>query len=521
MHHSPNNPFGGSGSSSATVVKLQLAKSFVAAFDSGAASARAALGPLVESLDLFFELAPVPFEDVADMAVSLCRCVGDGSAEDAADPRWVEAVALCGRQLRKAYRSHRNPRKIFGLACSKLVPACAAAESAADSATAAAVWPSITAHVLAILTSSEHVPFYRGAMAMHHPSPHGDGPAAMSSPTTAEGRDARSYPRLAFDALRQLAESGGALRRFALRTAPRLFDLFVANSGGVFGRTEGQVRFSVLEAVAAAVGFDPVTAQSAMDVASSEGGTEEGGSSENQSSKRSKKTKKRKSESVADGDSRTSGCDADLLRCANAFLDVVHDRRVYNETEDTASGGFMLRWFQAAAGVFIACVTDASDSDHRDLSFEGLTRLVRLNHTATEAVVPAALRLVWGKGETPPESMELFVCAVVGTYSRLRQLDTFVQLAAEAAKPIPLRRSAFSDVALTAFAKAIAELPEGQTTLVAGVIFDAVIQVAVPTASDVAEASDGRATKGMCPHTSPSPLTLPPSPPPPPLGHYV
>ena len=153
------------------------------------------LGQLQRCFLLFVDAVPPTFEDAAGILIAVCNLVASthaaaapATATAAAGPGGgngaVGAAAVAAAQqsllaavatvTTAAYRGHRNPKKAFGMACTKLLPPLLASSLALSSANSgpshtpaghsAAAEEAVAAVLRAVLLAPEHVEFYRAAV---------------------------------------------------------------------------------------------------------------------------------------------------------------------------------------------------------------------------------------------------------------------------------------------------------------------------------------------------------------------
>ena len=169
----------------------------------GAAAGAAApelLGQLQRCFLLFVEAVPPTFEDAAGILIAVCNlvarthtmpamptaarstaisgppggCGGNGAVEPATSVAQQSLLAVVAAVTTTAYRGHRNPKKAFGMTCTKLLPpllASSLALSRANSGPAhhpahhsAAAEEAVAAVLRCVLLAPEHIEFYRAAV---------------------------------------------------------------------------------------------------------------------------------------------------------------------------------------------------------------------------------------------------------------------------------------------------------------------------------------------------------------------
>jgi hypothetical protein len=171
------------------IVKPQLIHSFKGAFalkkESEAASTRETpevVNALIDaSFKLFVAMSPPSFEDSIELMVTVSQRIvmelpSSHSHHVHAVPSTITTAAwehlcrkttACARMLEQAYRVHRNPKKLFGLTCSKLVPALLPAKHAlrnCEGAFEVAASTSMASLLYTVLLAPDHVVFYREAV---------------------------------------------------------------------------------------------------------------------------------------------------------------------------------------------------------------------------------------------------------------------------------------------------------------------------------------------------------------------
>lgn len=149
---------------------------------------------------------------------------------------------------------------------------------------------------------------------------------------------------------------------------------------------------------------------------------------------------------------------------------------VYNETEDNAANGHMRGWLECFAETLVERLKALAAAQNATAALENsvyavLERLLALNHTTVELLLPDLWTLLWLHGRRVPRGAQTLARRIVHVYHTLRQMDYIVTSIVEgatqwhatvSARTYSPRQAPVSTALLHALAEAFRALPEGQ-----------------------------------------------------------